>query len=171
MIITLLEFKKFLGIPAADTANDDKLTKLLTAAYKNAEGFNDRVYDNADYTEYQSFGQDAVKRIYTKNIPIVTLTSLTINDSVRTVDEDYYLDEKAKGLIILESEHDLTNARSVKIEYNAGWTALTFPKDLEEAIFKLAVRTDKLTQGTIIQTGDTILTFSKKEIYDVLERY
>lgn len=171
MILTLAELKKFLGMLSTDTANDDKLNKILKGAYKDAEGYCHTIFDNADYTQYISFNEDRIKRIYTKYIPIVSVDSLTINNTVLTEDTDFYLDNKDKGVIDLVSIRNLTGIRSAKIVYNAGYTALTFPADLEVAIFKLTVRTDALTQGTIVPADSSILTFGIKEIHEVFNRY
>lgn len=169
-ILTVAKFKTFLGV--VDSGGDTVLTDYLNKAYKRAEEYCGRTFDySASITEYQSFGSVAARKIYTKRIPIVTVTSLTINDTTLTADTDYYLDDNANGIITLDSEWDLNDARAVKIVYAAGWSADSFPDDLARAIYMDAIRISRVIKTTAISVDSQLITFSRDEIENVYARY
>lgn len=171
MILTVNDLKPFLGVSLTDTAGDTVLLDALTKAYKNAEQFCGRTFDYAaSITEYISRGK-TIKEVRVKRLPIVSVTSLTINETDLVADEDYYLDDLPNGVITLENSWSIPDVRAVKIVYAGGWSSTTFPEDLKRAIFMDVIRNKRIAGTTLVSQDAQLINFSKAEIEAVYMRY
>lgn len=175
MILTISDFKGFLGIATADTSGDTQLTSVLQSAYAEAEnriGRSTLDYSATAVVEYHDDPRGrAIKTIYSKLIPIVSVTSLYINETLLAVDSDYYLDNNALGVITLESEHNIQDARAVKLTYTAGYSTATFPADLRMAIFSIAINEMRRARISTTQADSQIVLYNRDDITRILTKY
>lgn len=165
MILTVSDLSVFTNV--VDSENESKMKMLLEGAYAEAEAYTGRLFDSATYTEYDGNLTTDEWYYYPQNIPILSISSLTVNDTTLTEDTDFYVEDRR---IVFDDAQDLSEPHALKIVYTAGWDSSTFPLDLKMAILKLALRNDMIGQGNV-GVDTNLVTFSIQEIYKVFDRY
>ena len=114
------------------------LSNLIDAASNLIEGYCDRVFTAADYTE--SLDGNMLDWIYIKNPPINSLTQAIITDSagttytIESTDLDY---DSVSGRVVFAEDNSASYSfwpkgyNNCRIDYNGGWS--TIPADVQEA--------------------------------------
>lgn len=170
---TLAKVKTYLGIKTSDTTRDAKLSAMIpraTAEIDGATGRNFQAPGATDTTEYFKIRDHGIKRIYPKNFPIVSVTSLAEDTLTLTQDLDYTVGEfsieKLSGSFI-RVPYKLT------LKYKGGFT--TVPADIEQAANEIVavLAGEKLkTYTTNEGVEQTVFINSIAEwVGDTLKRY
>lgn len=116
-IVTLAEMRAFLNIPTAQTGKDDLLIDLLDSYNAEMEEYLGVAMINSTYTEtYDGNGTDS---LFLNHYPIISVTTLTIDDVAQTLNTDYYIHGE-EGYIKLEDDTFGDELNSVDIVYVAG---------------------------------------------------
>ena len=110
-ILLLSELKAHLGIPTAETSQDDVLNDIINGATAEIENICGKIEDD-DYTEKMIF-DDGIA--FAQNKPINSITSITDDDDY-TYDEDTTALQLRSGLIALETS--ITD--ELTVAYNVG---------------------------------------------------
>jgi len=89
-LVTRATVKAFLEIPTATTTYDSLIDSLITQYSKRAERFCNRLFEKTARTQKFNAGR---KIIFLPAYPIDESSNLsvTIDDTVQTIDEDYYV--------------------------------------------------------------------------------
>ena len=119
-IVTLAEMRAFLSIPTAQTGKDDLITDLLDAYNEEIEEYLGVKMLNTTYTE--SYDGDGTNTLFLKHYPIISVTSLSIDDTALSVteDDDFFIYAE-DGFIRLDSDtFTTTDPRNIDIVYVAG---------------------------------------------------
>ena len=119
-IIELADIRAFLNIPTAQTGKDALLIDLLDAYNGKIENYLGVTMINTTYTE--SYDGDGTDCLFLKHYPIISVTSLSIDDTALSVvvDDDFYIYGE-KGYIKLDSDtFTTTDYKNVDIVYIAG---------------------------------------------------
>lgn len=157
MISTLAEFKGFLGI-SGDT-QDTELTRVLSAAESFLEKETGRLFEKAERTERKD--GEGKEEIFLQNLPIVSITSVTIDDVEKTA-ADYKFDEDT-GEFWHKDLYDFTpGKKNIVIVYQSGWITAAAPEDLKQAIYSVAsaVWKKRGNEGVASEsTGDYSISF------------
>lgn len=138
-LTTLPILKQWLPIPAATTAEDATLSRLITATSADFTRSTNRPdLLQATYTEVRS--GDGGARMILYHWPITAITSLTVNSVAVLLSADkiaagYYFDtdidpERIWELYLVGSA--FTDNKPVQINYTAGYAAV--PDDIEQAV-------------------------------------
>jgi hypothetical protein len=131
MIVSLTDFKNFLGVDIDDTSKDLYYTSVLTTAEGKIKAFFGGDVAVNTYTETVQFKG---KIFYTKYFPIISITSLTIDGNAVTdyVLENYY--------ILFKNEYE--DYATLSINYSAGFS--TLPQEIYTAIILTAMNIVKM---------------------------
>ena len=116
-IVTLAEMRSFLNIPDAQTGKDSLLIDLLDSYNAEMELYLGVTMINSTYTEtYDGNGTDS---LFLKHYPIVSVTTLTIDDTAFTENTDFYVHGE-EGYIKLDDDTFTVDLNNVDIVYKAG---------------------------------------------------
>ncbi len=116
-IVTLSEMRSFLNIPTAQTGKDSLLIDLLDSYNTEMELYLGVTMINSTYTEtYDGNDKDS---LFLKHYPIISVTTLTIDDVAQVLNTDYYIHGE-EGYIKLEDDTFGDELSSVDIVYVAG---------------------------------------------------
>ena len=119
-IVVLADMGAFLNIPPGQTGKDTLLISLLDAYNGKIENYLGVTMINTTYTEsYDGNGTDC---LFLKHYPIISVISLSIDDTALSVvaDDDFYIYAE-EGYIKLDSDtFTTTDYRNVDIVYSAG---------------------------------------------------
>ena len=118
-IVVLADIRAFLNIPTAQTGKDALLVDLLDAYNGKMENYLGVTMINTTYTE--SYDGDDTDCLFLKHYPIISVTSLSIDDTALSVvvDDDFYIYEE--GYIKLDDDtFTTTDYKNVDIVYVAG---------------------------------------------------
>lgn len=188
---TLARVKEYLGVPTTETADDPFLNNLIAGAQAFVEGYCDRKFEQAAYTDEEHDGRDT-DSIYTRQYPIVSVTSVKVDDvALAAADYVVYKDEgriRKKAGAFAGASRDVAGVigdvrvpgvRNVKVTYSGGYAAL--PADLEQAAIELVKRKyqhkqkgDESITGRTLPGGESVTYFLGEvppEIRGVLDRY
>lgn len=156
---TLDSVKEQINLKASGISRDSALTLFLEIAGKRINKF--LGVDSLKQATKTEYFDNTNGMIITKNYPIISVTSLTINDSVLSAD-DYrvFLDD---GYIDLKGKTFETNSNIVLI-YVYGYT--TIPEDISYCTNLLVHRMFKLSGF-----GDNILDIDSKNFENYSQRY
>ena len=138
-LTTVSDVKETLGIASSVTTYDNLITRKINQATEMIEGYCDRRFKAADYTEY--YDGSGIDQLILRNRPINAITSIGWRGGVENTDDfnnldaaDYFTDAKAG---ILEANSSFWGRYDRwKVVYNAGYS--TIPADLAEACASLA---------------------------------
>jgi hypothetical protein len=119
-IVTLSEMRTFLNIPSSQTGKDSLLIELINSYKDEIEQYLGVGIINTTYTEY--YDGNGTDCLFLKHYPIVSVTTLTIDDTAQTENTDFYIygDE---GYLKLEDDVFEADLHNVYIIYTAGWGA------------------------------------------------
>ncbi len=116
-IVTLAEMRAFLNIPTGQTGKDDLVVDLLDSYNAEIELYLGVTMINSTYTEtYDGNGTDS---LFLKHYPIISVTSLTIDDTAQVLNTDFYLHGE-EGYIKLDDDTFTEDLSNVDIIYVAG---------------------------------------------------
>ncbi len=116
-IVTLAEMRSFLNIPTTQTGKDSLLIDLLDSYNTEMELYLGVTMINSTYTEtYDGNDKDS---LFLKHYPIISVTTLTIDDVAQVLNTDYYIHGE-EGYIKLEDDTFGDELSSVDIVYVAG---------------------------------------------------
>jgi hypothetical protein len=133
------------------------LTNLLTAASNIVEQFCDRSFSLSTYLDVVN-GKGA-DWMYTRNIPVSTISYLRITDSAGTVTSvdtsEYYLYEDTGKIVFREDANGLythfpKGNANITISYTAGYTAALMPQEIQTAVIQVA---KNMYSGSVIPAG------------------
>ncbi len=157
-LTTLATVKEYLDIESADTSSDSLLGRLITASSRQVETYCNRVFEIAAYSD--TYDGNASDILFLKNSPIISVTSLSIDDeSVAAEDFKVYDD-----YLRLVSELFTPGELNVSVSYSAGYydpQAESPPSDVEDACiqlvaFKFNLRgAEGLEQRRVNQTAES----------------
>lgn len=132
-IVTLAEMRTFLNIPTTQTGKDDLIIDLLDSYNAEIELYLGVTMINSTYTEtYDGNGTDS---LFLKHYPIISVTSLTIDDTAQVLNTDYYIRE---SYIKLDDDTFTEDLNNVDIVYVAGHGAT---RALISSVLKNALKT------------------------------
>jgi hypothetical protein len=96
--LTSLEaVKSYLKIPSDQTVDDDRITILINACSSAIENYCQRSFKTQTYTDEEYDGNN-YKYINLLNYPVVSVDSVTVNDTVLTTDQ--YTVKKRSGILV-----------------------------------------------------------------------
>ncbi len=173
MIVTLDEFKEFIGV--SGTNQDNLLTRILESANGLMEKETGRIFEKGERTD--KFDGKGREELFLRNLPVVSITSVTVNDEAQTA--AYYEFDEETGEFWHKDKWDFpTGRKNVKIVYQSGWLAAEAPEDLKQAIYSVAstIYKRKGTMGVVSESiGDYSVTFSEngfpKCVMHAIENY
>jgi uncharacterized phiE125 gp8 family phage protein len=116
-IVTLVEMRSFLNLPTAQTGKDSLLIDLLDSYNAEMELYLGVTMINSTYTE--TYDGNDTDSLFLKHYPIVSVTSLTIDDTAQVLNTDYYIHGE-EGYIKLEDDTFGDELNGVDIVYVAG---------------------------------------------------
>jgi len=116
-IVTLAEMIAFLGMPTAQTGKDAVIVDVLDSYNAEMELYLGVTMMNSTYTE--SYDGNGTNSLFLKHYPIISITSLTLDDTALTEDTDFY-NYGPEGFIKLDSDIFTKDFKNVDIVYVAG---------------------------------------------------
>jgi len=133
-LVTRATVKAFLEITTATTTYDSLIDSLITQYSKRAERFCNRLFEKTARTQKFNAGR---KTIFLPAYPIDESSNLsvTIDDTVQTIDEDYYVyyDE---GFIEFDTTPSYTTPLQITVTWTGGYDSESIPDDLQYAVMK-----------------------------------
>jgi uncharacterized phiE125 gp8 family phage protein len=187
-LTTLANVKAELGI--TDSASDALLRRYITGASKAASNYCNRVFAVETVSERFLPGHcyrwvHHSEKLQLARFPLITVTSVTEDDTVLTVDTDYLVNSSNGQLTRVSSEHiSRWLALGITVVYSAGYA--TVPADLEDAVIRMVTqrhsakgRDATLRQESIpgvreatywIATGEEAGNFTP-DVADILDSY
>ena len=119
-IIELTDIRAFLSIPVAQTGKDSLLISLLDAYNGKMENYLGVTMINTTYTEY--YDGNGTDTLFLKHYPIVSITSLSIDDTALSVvaDTDFYIEGEEGFIRLVDDTFSTTDYHNVDIVYVAG---------------------------------------------------
>ena len=133
-LTTLANVKEYLDIEPDDTRFDSVIGKLITASSRQVEGYCNRRLEICAFTE--NYDGNASDILFLKNTPIVSVTSLSMDDEPFQAEEFKVYDDYVRLVSRLFTRGDL----NISIEYSAGWfdaETESPPADVEDACIQL----------------------------------
>lgn len=176
MLITKTELKRFIGIEADDTDQDDLLDDLISAVSEQAKLDTGRQLESSVITEYHV--GDGTNRLMLNEWPVNSIASIhddddrvwDANDAIDT--DDIQISNQVPGLIIYDGGYfTIGTTENIKVVYNAGYA--TIPADLKQAVKELCAykyRSAKLLQNTS-EEEPTIPASLRKAYEGVIQKY
>ncbi len=188
-LTTLGNVKSELSI--TDTSHDDDLRRYITASSASAANYCNRVFPVETVSErflpghcYQWIHKSEILQL--ARYPLITVTSVTEDDTALTVNTDYLINASNGQLTRLSSEHSIRwLALGITVVYSSGYA--TIPSDLEDAVIRLVAkryfskgRDSTLRQESIpgvreaaywIASGDKAPGNITPDIADILDNY
>lgn len=134
-LTNLANVKEYLEIESDDNSFDSLLGRLITASSRQVEAYCSRTFDIQGYSE--TYDGNASDILFLKNSPIVSITSLSIDDESVETDEFKVYDDYLRLTSGLFTPGEL----NVSVEYTAGYydpQAESPPSDIEDACIQLA---------------------------------
>ena len=138
--VTQTEIRDFLKIDSSKTSMNDRLDKIADGVARAINDFLGVTMINSTYTEiydgYDDFGKSLGNTLFVDHYPIVSITSLS-DDDTAIASTDYYL-YLAEGKIILKNEVFTADWQTIDIVYVAGFgaAAANVPDTLKLACYK-----------------------------------
>jgi len=136
--VTLSQVKDYLDIPSGTTDHDDFLSGVAARVSGILEEYLDRQIEAGDVTDEVRDG-DGSDTIYTRQWPVNSVskveTRYTLSGSWSEVDSSDYEFDGDRGRIILKSGFFPAGERTVRLSYNAGYSAI--PSALVQACLEL----------------------------------
>ena len=157
MLVTLADMKTKLGI--SDTSQDTFLTEQITLISDTIEAFCRRKFGQANYTQtwYEQDMKNKTNTLITYMFPIISVTSVTIDDTTVLAPTDYRL-HKPTGTFT-PTDSCLTWADKLVMVYSAGYA--TIPSIIQEVVYSLVTeRYNKKTAGIDLNFGSDIQRIS-----------
>lgn len=152
--ITLTEAKAFLGVTG--TEQDSRISTLLTVAASQVESYIGSIVSQRTVTE-RIYAEDYVTALTVTHYPVISLTSLTVDDEAQTLGE--FRVANAQG-IIRRVDGYAVSGREVVAVYTAGYAnAAAVPPAIVEA-------TKHLVKDLYNATGRDF-SISKESVPDV----
>jgi hypothetical protein len=157
-LTTLAMVKEYLDIESGDTHFNQLFERLIPASSRQIEAYCNRTFDVSASTE--AYDGNASDILFLNRVPIVSVSSLSIDDEVIAADEYKVYDD----YIRLLSRLFTCGKQNVTISYSAGlYDALSEspPADLEDACiqliaFKFTMRgAEGLSQKQVNQSSDS----------------
>ena len=133
-LTTLTRVKEYLDIESDDTTFDSLLQRSITASSRQIEAYCNRALDIQNYSE--DYDGNASDILFLRSTPIVSVTSLSIDDEALQPEEFKVYDDYLRLVSRLFTPGKL----NVSVEYSAGFfDAQTGspPADLEDACIQL----------------------------------
>ncbi len=147
MIVDHETLKDFLKIPDATTSQDDFLDTCCEWAQGQIESWLKRAVESTAYSETRD--GDGSSLLYLKNYPIVSVTSITINDVAVTDLSTNVKTNLNTGAVYLKSGIFTSGFQNVTVVYTAGYAASAIPDEIKAAVIELAAIIYKdSTQGS-----------------------
>jgi hypothetical protein len=188
-LITLVQFKPYLGPEYSGTGNDSLFELLIDSV---SEAFNSRVGRMLAKTTYTAeyFDGNGKESLILPNFPIVSITTIHEDGVLLTESEDGdYVVDYASGIIHRVGGVWLRGRHTIKITYVAGYVVqgaspgtgeTVLPADLKLACMIQVAREWKKTQGS--EWGETSRSFPDgstshvergllKEVEEILQKY
>ena len=134
-LVTLAQMRAYLNMPTAQTGKDDLLIDLLDSYNAEMQLYLGVSMINATYTE--SYDGNGTRCLFLKHYPIVSVTSLTLDDTALVENTDFYV-YGTEGYIKLDSDIFTQDLKNVAIVYVAGHGAT---RALVSAVLKNTLKT------------------------------
>jgi len=153
-IVTLSEMRAYLGVPAGQTGKDNLIISLLDSCNGRIENYLGVTLINSTYTE--EYDGDEKSTLFLKHYPIISVSSLTIDGTSQTEDDDFFVYNE-EGYIKLDSDtFSSTDLHNVDITYSAGWgaTRAVVPDVLKDCLKKWVMRIFKAENVDFSQQFD-----------------
>ncbi|UCD57332.1 MAG: phage gp6-like head-tail connector protein [Candidatus Hydrogenedentota bacterium] len=157
-LTTLANVKEYLDIESDDTTFDSFLQRSIAASSRQIEAYCNRRFEIQNYSE--NYDGNASDILFLNSTPIVSVSSLSIDDETLQADEFKVYDDYVRLVSRLFTPGEL----NVSVDYDAGYFDAQSdppPADVEDACiqlvaFKFNVRgADGLTQRRANQTADS----------------
>lgn len=144
-IITLPIFTDYLGRPIPAGSRDDKVRLSVNSLITNYCG---RTFEPANYVDKITIWDDYQKKMFVKNPPIRTLTSIGVGRPVSSTlaADSYFIQDADIGLICMVSSWLQVGPEMYTVTYAGGF--LEVPSDLQLAACSIAAReAEKAAKG------------------------
>lgn len=191
-LISLSDVREALRLESNQTADDTFITKLKTRIEDTVEGYCNRVFSAATYTEY--YDGDGTQYLFLKHFPInSTAGDIDLWDDLdrKFTDSDNNKINKAdiliysnEGIISLWNEETVFNTgnQNIKVTYNAGYR--TIDERLKDQLISMTIRryrqyTNKELgvssksnpDGSVTYNLDIFLTRHEKSVLDFYKKH
>lgn len=189
-LITLAEFKKYIGQSTGSTSYDERYINLINQSSIRFNNLTNRLLKSRSITEYRD--GDGDNALYTNQWPIVsnstnidiridTDRAYTSTDFPTTdkVDSTSIIIYSTKGMIKLKGKSFSAGDQSIKLTYTAGYS--TIPEDLKYACMEhcrlmwkretsnqIGIKSQSVEGGTVSYEED--MPWSIKRIIDMYKR-
>jgi hypothetical protein len=140
-LTTLDAVKSYLKIPSDSTVDDVRLESLINACSTAIENYCQRSFKKQTYTDEEYDGNN-YKYINLLNYPVISVDSVTLNDTVLTTDQ--YTVKKKSGILVRKCSSVISDwyyhryyaawpkgDGNVLVTYTAGYDEI--PADLEQS--------------------------------------
>ena len=131
MIVSLIDFKNFLGVDVDDASKDLYYTSVLTTAESKIKAFFGGDVAVNTYTETVRF---TGRIFYTKYFPIISVNSVTVDGNTIT---NYTV-----GSYYISFDNEFEQATTISVTYSAGFQ--TLPQEIYTAIILTAMNIVKM---------------------------
>jgi len=176
-LTTLEKVKSFLTIDNTD--DDISLQRILTAVSRYVEGYCDRPFISASFTEYHNgHGNNAV---ILDNYPVTAIASL-YDDTSRIYSASTLIPATEyvwweDGRVELDSGGTFSSGKkNIKCTYTAGWPQASIPEDIQLAVWRICQFIYKDSKTSIagpdqLDVAGMIIKFKNSEVREILDRY
>lgn len=182
VLVSLAEFKIWLGIGSSDTGTDSRNEAAINAASQDIESECRRKFitPSADLTEI--FAGDGTREMYSINRPITTVTSIKYRDGVTgstwtsvTGNWIYTIDTDAGRIYFTDGNIFSSGWDNWQINYKYGYAIANVPTDLKMACLILAAMAKKRFENELFginskSFGETSITYSIDQMPDDVKR-
>ena len=163
--------KTLLGIPAADTSQDARLTLLADAVDAELLGvFNLTSCDPTAYTLKYDFDMGGTRDVWLRAYPVISVDEVKFDGTVQTDDTYYLSNPKRFGLLSLTDASNITDPfirlarfpfgrQLLEVTHTAGWAGGVPPADLRAAAALMAIARYNMDRKTGFQ-GEKIGQYS-----------
>lgn len=185
-LITLAEFKGFLGIDAGDTDTDTLNEKVIDSASQQIEKYTGRQWITPGEAADEIFSGNGKEGIYSVNVPIVAISSLSYrsgsdgSDWTSVTSDWVYANDAAAGRIYFTDGNIFEDGfQNWKLSYTYGYAITAIPPDMKMACAFIAALIKKQFESQIIGVsaksfGDQTTTYNialTPMVKDLLAQY
>lgn len=148
-LITLAEYKAFMGLDTSDTAHDTQLNALIAAVADEFDRYLGFGIIRANHNDVMNGTGNNFLRL--KNIPIFSITSIIIDynsPSATTFGSDDFISNPANGLVYFNPNSTTSGLPgyfpcgnlNILASYAAGWEQADVPQQLKRAAANMIYR-------------------------------
>lgn len=143
-LVTLAQARLWCHGDAAETSSDALVALCADAASERLERWTSRVFKSRSRTELH-VSDGGVGVCYLQRFPIVSVASLTVDDTA--IAADRYTVDGARGRLLLPAGSLFSGGSRIAVTYTAGYADADLPSDAIEIALELTKRYFRLKQS------------------------